>query len=132
MTIATAAIAADVNSVTIAGRRFEISTAVSTGTMSNHGEMLNVVSNAASIVAVSAADAGDEVTVTSYYNYVDYRETNKACLITVYGIYFNCDVVFDNVNFVVTGSAKPWYLLYNDLTVTSGCGLYTNSAGSSA
>jgi hypothetical protein len=61
MTIATAAIAADVNSVTIAGRRFEISTAVSTGTMSNHGEMLNVASNAASIVAVSAADAGDEV-----------------------------------------------------------------------
>ncbi|MBQ5648658.1 MAG: hypothetical protein IIV03_00825, partial [Clostridia bacterium] len=78
------------------------------------------------------ADAGDTVTVTSYYNKVDYRTTNKACLITVWTLYLNSDVVFDNVNFVVTGSAKPWYLQYNDLVVNSTCGLYTNIGGTNA
>ena len=61
MTIAMAAIAAEANKVMMAGRRFEISTAVITGTTSSHGERLNVELSAASIVAVSVADAGDEV-----------------------------------------------------------------------
>ena len=72
-------------------------------------------------------DAGDTVTVTSLYNDVDYRKTNKACLITVYSLYLNSDVVFDNVSFVVTGSLKNWYLQFNSITVTDSCDLYTNS-----
>ncbi len=72
------------------------------------------------------ADAGGTVTVTSYYNGIDYRETNTACMINTNPMYFNCDVVFDNIAFVAPQNAKAWYLQYNDLTVTDTCKLHQN------
>ena len=74
-------------------------------------------------------DAVKTVTVTSYYNNVDYRATNKACLVVVQGLYVYSDVVFDNVSFVTTSYAKPWYLQYNDLTISSTCGMFENKGG---
>ena len=54
MTIASAAVKAEQNSVIIAGRRREISTPVMIGTANNHGVILYVLSNACSMRAVSA------------------------------------------------------------------------------
>ncbi|MBQ5648738.1 MAG: hypothetical protein IIV03_01240, partial [Clostridia bacterium] len=79
--------------------------------------------------AYHLADAVETVTVTSYYNNVDYRATNKACLVVVQGLYVYSDVVFDNVSFVTTSYAKPWYLQYNDFTISSTCGMFVNKGG---
>ena len=64
-TIATAAIATDAKSVTMAGRRREISTPVKTGTSNNHAEILYVSLNACSITNVSVAEAGEAVKLTT-------------------------------------------------------------------
>ena len=59
MAIAIAAIVAEAKRVTIAGRRREISTPVMMGTISNHGDILNVLCKACSIAIESAPAVGE-------------------------------------------------------------------------
>ena len=60
--MAIAAMKTDEKRVTMAGKRRLMSTPVSTGTKSSHGEMLYAACSAASICRVSVADAGEAIT----------------------------------------------------------------------
>ena len=81
-----AAIVTDAKSVTMAGRRREISTPVSTGTISSHGERLYVWLRACSMAIVSAAVAGEAAKP-------DIEKTIRAMIsdgVVVYIIYLMC------------------------------------------
>ena len=79
-----------------------------------------VVSSALDVKETHLVECGGNVTVTSVYGGVDYREMNSAQLLVAGGITLASPITFENLSIKTTASGKSINCNYNNFTVLSG------------